>query len=118
MYIANCFQEVYEYAKNVQSPYLFPSRKGEHPIPLLEAYRQLNKAADFAGVEHVGNHILRKTFGYWFYKATKDIAMLHSSFSSIRYPALYRHYERRNEQRIETFQRFSLFHDMGMYKRY
>lgn len=76
MYISNCFQEVYEYAKNVQSPYLFPSRKGERPITPTQAYRQLNKAAEFAGVEHVGNHTLRKTFGYWFYKATKDIAML------------------------------------------
>ena len=76
MYIANYFQEVYEYAKNVQSPYLFPSRKGERPITPTLAYRQLNKAAEFAGVEHAGNHTLRKTFGYWFYKATKDIAML------------------------------------------
>ena len=51
MYIANCFQEVYEYSKNVQSPYLFPSRKGERPITPNQAYRQLNKAAEFAGVE-------------------------------------------------------------------
>ncbi|MGM9968412.1 MAG: tyrosine-type recombinase/integrase [Rummeliibacillus sp.] len=74
MYIANCFEEVFANAKNVHSPYLFPSKKGE---PLFtQAYRQLNKAAEFAGVEHVGNHTLRKTFSYWFYKATKDIAML------------------------------------------
>ena len=46
------------------------------PFTPTQAYRQLNKAAEFAGVEHVGNHTLRKTFGYWFYKATKDIAML------------------------------------------
>ncbi|WP_040373665.1 tyrosine-type recombinase/integrase, partial [Peribacillus psychrosaccharolyticus] len=83
IYIANCFQEVYEYAKNVQSPYLFPSRKGDSPITPTQAYRQLNKAAAYAGVEHVGNHTLRKTFGYWFYKATKDIAMLHHSHPSV-----------------------------------
>ena len=76
IYLANCFEEVYTYAQNVQSAWLFPSRKGNGPITPTQAYRQLNKAAEFAGVEHVGNHTLRKTFGYWFYKATKDIAML------------------------------------------
>lgn len=43
-----------------------PSRKGERPITPTPAYRQLNKAAEFAGVEHVGNHTLGKTFGFWF----------------------------------------------------
>jgi integrase len=76
IYLANCFQEVYDYAKNTQSTWLFPSRKGDQAISPTQAYRQLNKAADFAGVEHVGNHTLRKTFGCWFYKATKDVAML------------------------------------------
>jgi integrase len=76
MYLENCFQEVYCYAVNVDSEWLFPSRKGDGAITPTQAYRQLNKAADFAGVDHVGNHTLRKTFGYWFYKATKDIAML------------------------------------------
>ncbi|EOQ08929.1 hypothetical protein KOY_05230 [Bacillus cereus VDM021] len=41
-----------------------------------QAYRQLQKAGDFAGVESLGTHTMRKTFGYWFYKQTKDIAML------------------------------------------
>lgn len=55
MYIANCFQEVCCYAKNVQSPYyLFPSRK----VGLTQAYRQLNQAAEFAGVQYVRNHTL------------------------------------------------------------
>jgi hypothetical protein len=27
--VANCFQEVYDYAKNAQSVWLFPSRKGD-----------------------------------------------------------------------------------------
>jgi integrase len=76
LYLVSCFQKVYDYAKNVRSPWLFPSRKGNQAITPTQAYRQLNKAADFARVEHVGNHTLRKTFGYWFYKATKDVAML------------------------------------------
>ena len=33
IYIANCFQEVYAYAKNVQSLYLFPSRRETPDYP-------------------------------------------------------------------------------------
>jgi integrase len=76
IYIGHCFGEVYQYAIELESNWLFPSRKGDQAITPTQAYRQLNKAAEFAGVESVGNHTLRKTFGYWFYKATKDIAML------------------------------------------
>lgn len=110
MYIANCFEEVFEYAQSVSSPYLFPSRKGERPITPTQAYRQLNKAAEFAGVEHVGNHTLRKTFGYWFYKATKDIAMLqrilHHSHSSVtlRYISI------TEEETNNVLRNFSVFH--------
>ncbi|MFD4930134.1 hypothetical protein ACFWMS_14600 [Peribacillus butanolivorans] len=53
--------------------YSRPFRNGEHPIPSTQAYQQLNKAAEFTCVEHAGNHTLRKTFGYSFYKATKDV---------------------------------------------
>ena len=62
IYIANCFQEVYAYAQNVQSACLFPSRKGDSSITPTQAYRQLNKAAEYAGVEHVGNHTLLTFF--------------------------------------------------------
>ncbi|MCY7933161.1 tyrosine-type recombinase/integrase [Bacillus spizizenii] len=76
IYLGNCFNELFEYASKLKSEWLFPSRKGDKAITPTQAYRQLNKAADFAGVDSVGNHTLRKTFGYWFYKATKDVAML------------------------------------------
>ncbi|MDQ0975888.1 integrase [Neobacillus niacini] len=76
IYIENCFGEIFQYASNLDSECLFPSRKGYKAITPTQAYRQLNKAAEFAGVESVGNHTLRKTFGYWFYKQTKDVAML------------------------------------------
>ncbi len=36
----------------------------------------MQKAGDFANVESIGTHTMRKTFGYWFYKQTKDVAML------------------------------------------
>ncbi|WP_283747499.1 tyrosine-type recombinase/integrase [Bacillus cereus] len=74
--ITSIFEEVLPYAEDLKSTWLFPSRKGDKPISKIQAYRQLQKAGDFAGVESLGTHTMRKTFGYWFYKQTKDIAML------------------------------------------
>jgi integrase len=74
--ITGCFNEVYAYAQTVKSQWLFPSRKGDKAISKIQAYNQLQKAAEFAGIDAVGTHTMRKTFGYWFYKKTKDVAML------------------------------------------
>lgn len=70
------FKEVLPYAENLKSTWLFPSCKGDKPIIKIQAYRKLQKARDFTGVESLGTQTMRKTFGYWFYKQTKDIAML------------------------------------------
>ncbi|MDA2219950.1 integrase, partial [Bacillus cereus group sp. Bc228] len=43
----------------------------------------LQKAGDFASVESIGTHTMRKTFGYWFYKQTKDVAMLQNILNHI-----------------------------------
>ncbi len=58
--------------------YLFKSREGVNkPISRSAAYKILNKAALAVGLEeNIGTHTLRKTFGYHFYKQTKDVALL------------------------------------------
>ena len=61
--------------------WLFPSRKGNGPITPTQAYRILQKAGEMAGIEHIGTHTMRKTFGYHFYKKTKDVATLMKIFS-------------------------------------
>lgn len=61
--------------------YLFPSRKGDKPITRVQAYRLLNNAAAVAGLEEIGTHTLRKTFGYHFYQKTKDVAQLQEIFN-------------------------------------
>jgi integrase len=61
--------------------WLFPSRKGDKPITRIQAYRVLNKAAEEVGLDEIGTHTLRKTFGYWFYKKHKDVAMLQEMFN-------------------------------------
>ncbi|WP_346879017.1 site-specific integrase [Clostridium sp. UBA7791] len=61
--------------------WLFPSRKGDKAISRVQAYRILNNVADKLGVEEVGTHTLRKTFGYWHYQQHKDVAVLQDIFN-------------------------------------
>ncbi|HEF1906388.1 TPA: tyrosine-type recombinase/integrase [Bacillus cereus] len=74
--LSNIYDEIQEYIRTVDSEWLFPSRKGDKAITTTQAYRQLQKAADMAGLDSVGTHTMRKSFGYWFYKQTKDVAKL------------------------------------------
>lgn len=63
------------------SDYLFKSQKGDNlPISRVQAYRILNKAAKAIGLEDIGTHTMRKTFGYHFYQKTKDVALLQELF--------------------------------------
>lgn len=59
-----------------ENEFLFPSRKGTAPISRVQAYRILNEVAQRCGVEEIGSHSLRKTFGYHFYQKTKDVVSL------------------------------------------
>ncbi len=62
--------------------YLFKSRQGVNkPITRGMAYVILREVADEFKIECIGTHSLRKTFGYWFYKSTKDIASLQKIFN-------------------------------------
>jgi len=61
--------------------YLFESRFKGQPITTVQAYRILSIAGDRCGYDYVGTHTLRKTFGYHYYKKTKDIATLMEIFN-------------------------------------
>jgi integrase len=77
IHLQNIYEELSSYIKTLDSEWLFPSRKGDKPITRIQAYRKLSKAADMCDItEGVGTHTMRKTFGYWFYKKTKDVAKL------------------------------------------
>lgn len=65
------------YIKDKQDyEYLFASRQGGEPISRQRAYQILSDAGRKFGLEAIGTHTLRKTFGYHFYKQTRDIATL------------------------------------------
>ncbi|WP_432707012.1 tyrosine-type recombinase/integrase [Gottfriedia acidiceleris] len=74
--LMSIYEELYAYAVQNASEWLFPSRKGDKSISEIQAYRQLVKAGEFAGLEAIGTHTMRKTFGYHLYKKTKDVAIL------------------------------------------
>jgi integrase len=72
--------------------YLFKSRQGQNkPITRTRAYEILNDAATHFGLDSIGTHTMRKTFGYFLYQQTKDIAAIkeilnHSDISTtLRY---------------------------------
>ncbi|WP_099157288.1 site-specific integrase [Virgibacillus ndiopensis] len=62
--------------------FLFKSREGiNKPIGRSMAYKILREAAEYVSMDEIGTHTLRKTFGYHFYKQTKDVAMLQEIFN-------------------------------------
>lgn len=61
--------------------YLFASKKGSH-FGRIQAYRILKESADIIGVENFGTHSMRKTWGYWTYKASRyNIGLIMDTFN-------------------------------------
>lgn len=57
--------------------FLIQSRQGiNRPIGRSMAYKVLQEVAKHFRLDDIGTHTLRKTFGYHYYRQTKDLAML------------------------------------------
>ncbi|MYL57560.1 tyrosine-type recombinase/integrase [Virgibacillus halodenitrificans] len=102
-------EEIEKYTRSMSSnELLFPSRKGIGCITPTQAYRTLQKAAEMAGIEHIGTRTLRKTFGYHHYKKHKDLAILQEIFSHSS-PSITKRYICITQDEIEdTLKEFSL----------
>ncbi|MEB8773376.1 site-specific integrase, partial [Bacillus cereus] len=62
--------------------YLLKSRQGKNrPIGRSMAYKILSGAAAEFGLDEIGTHTLRKTYGYHMYMQTKNIALLMEIFN-------------------------------------
>lgn len=62
--------------------YLFRNnRKCNKPISRQQAYNILSDAGKKFGLDSIGTHTLRKTFGYHFYQQTKDAVTLMKIFN-------------------------------------
>jgi len=101
LYLENIYDELNSYIKTVNSPWLFPSRKGDKPLTNVQAWRQFNKAAEMAEIPSVGTHTMRKTFGYWYYKKTLDIVSLQKIFNHFS-PAITLKYIGITDEEIEN----------------
>lgn len=72
-----------EYCKGKNGKeFLIKSRKGSNsPIGRIQAYNILKEVADHFDLNNIGCHTMRKSFGYHFYKQTKDIVTLQQIFN-------------------------------------
>jgi len=72
-----------EYIKDKRDyEYLFKSpTQPNKPITRQQAYNILSNAGKQFGLESIGTHTLRKTFGYHLYKQTQDAALLMDIFN-------------------------------------
>ena len=61
--------------------YLFPSRKGTNkPITVTQAQRIFQNAGEQLHLDNFNSHSLRKTWGFFAYKKTKNIALIMRAF--------------------------------------
>jgi len=83
VYLNSLMADIADYIETLPTDtvYLFSSRKGDGHITTTQAYRIIAKAGDMIGNDSIGTHTMRKTFGYTYYQATKDVATLMEIFN-------------------------------------
>ena len=105
-------KEIAQYIKDAklsEDDYLIQSRKGDNkPITRIQAYRVLNEVADNIGLEEIGTHTMRKTFGYWHYKQFHDVAILQKLFNHSSPSITLRYIGITSEEMDNTMQDFFL----------
>ena len=85
VYLNNLMADLADYIETLPSDtvYLFTSRKGDSHITTTQAYRIIAKAGYMIGNNSIGTPTMRKTFGYTYYQATKDVATLMEIFNHL-----------------------------------
>ncbi|MBF8984663.1 site-specific integrase [Lutibacter sp. B2] len=103
-------KEIDQYIEDKQdNRYLFESNKGyNHPISRVQAYRALSKAGEKCGLDDIGTHSLRKSFGYWHYKMYKDVAVLQDIFNHSSPSVTLRYIGINQDVKDQTIEKFFL----------
>lgn len=71
-----------EYCKDMNDEdYLFRKSNINKPIGREQAWKIMKNIGERFGVDNLGTHTLRKTFGFHYYKQTGDIATLMQMFN-------------------------------------
>lgn len=110
VYLNAIMADIADYlADNLNEGYLFPSRKGDSHITTTQAYRVLAEAGDAIGHNDIGTHTMRKTFGYHYYKRTKDVATLMEIFNHESQRTTLRYIGITEEEKENSLKDFRLF---------
>ena len=96
-------KEIDHYILNLKDDdFLFPSRIGKKAISRVMAYKILNETGKQLNIETIGTHTMRKTFGYFFYKQTNDIALLQDLFNHSK-PEITLRYIGITQEKLDSF---------------
>lgn len=77
LYLESMQKQIEDYMEKMEdNDWLFPSRKGTGHLQPKAVYQIFQKVATGLERDNIGTHTLRKTFGYHYYKRTKDIVFL------------------------------------------
>lgn len=104
------WDEVQAYIKGMdKEDYLFASQKGSNkPLTTTAVYQMLEKAADLLERSDIGTHTMRKTFGYHYYRRTKDIVGLMEIFNHSEQAETKRYIGVHEEELAEALKGFRL----------
>ena len=102
--------EMEKYTRNMtQGEYLFKSRNGiNKPITVTQAYRIMEIAAFITGLDNIGTHTMRKTFGYWHYQQFHDVALLQTIFNHSSPSITLRYIGISQDEIDKSYEKFSL----------
>lgn len=102
--------ELEKYTRNMKfGEFLFKSQIGVNsPITIVQAYRIIKAAANSVGLENIGTHSMRKTFGYFHYQQYRDVAMLQSIFNHSSPSITLRYIGISQEEIDQSYSNFSL----------
>lgn len=99
-----------EYIRGMKDyEFLFKSRKGYNkPITPGHAYKILREAGEKFGIESLGTHSMRKTFGYLSYQKTKDAVTIQKIFNHSDMSYTLRYIGIHQEEKDTFMKKFSL----------
>ncbi|MFP7486283.1 tyrosine-type recombinase/integrase [Priestia filamentosa] len=103
-------RELLEYIRGKKdTDYLFPSRVGvNQPLTRQAVSLVLKEAAEFCQLDRINTHTMRKTFGYWFYKRTKDVYYLMMIFGHENQGITKRYIGIEEDEIMDSMEGFSL----------
>ena len=89
--------------------FLFKNPHENKPITRQQAYNILSEAGKQFGIDKIGTHTLRKTFGYHVYQSTKDAAMLMDIFNHADIHITLRYIGVNQDQKDKVYNKLSYF---------